>query len=250
MLRVESIHKSFGNTEVLKNISLHVNTGDIIAIIGPSGSGKSTFLRCINALEFAQKGKVQIDSVTFDFARYTKKDVLALRRKSAMVFQHYNLFINKNVIDNIMESLTIVQNMPKQQAREIAMTKLQQVGLEDKAKCYPYQLSGGQQQRIAIARALAINPSVILFDEPTSALDPELVEEVLAVIVNIKHTTMLVVTHELDFARALATKIVFMADGVIMEESEPATFFSSPKHVRVQTFLEKMLVRQRYNCLQ
>ncbi|STQ86683.1 amino acid ABC transporter ATP-binding protein [Helicobacter muridarum] len=246
MLKVENLIKSFGNTKVLKDVSLQVNMGDIVAIIGPSGSGKSTFLRCINALEFAQSGLVKIDSVAFNFESYTKKDILALRKKSAMVFQHYNLFVNKNAIENVMEGLIIVQNMSKTQAMDIAMSKLNQVGLGDKANFYPYQLSGGQQQRVAIARALAINPSIILFDEPTSALDPELVEEVLNVILNIKHTTMLVVTHELHFAKAIATKIVFIANGVILEENTPEIFFLYPKHERTKAFLEKMSARQRF----
>lgn len=246
MLHIENLNKNFGNLEVLKNINLHLKTNEIIAIIGPSGSGKSTFLRCINALELAQSGRVRIDTVELDYTNYTRKEILALRQKSAMVFQHYNLFINKNVLENITESLIIVQKIPKKQAKEIAMEKLKQVGLEDKALYYPYQLSGGQQQRVGIARALAINPCVILFDEPTSALDPELVEEVLGVILSIKDTAMLIVTHELHFARALAHKIVFMANGTILEENEPEIFFTHPQHKRTKAFLDKMSMRNTY----
>lgn len=247
MLRIENLRKSFGNLNVLNGLNLHLKQGEICAIVGPSGSGKSTFLRCINALEVAQSGRISIDSVALDYARHTKKEILSLRRKTAMVFQNYNLFINKNALENVMEALLVVRKMSKPQAEEIALARLRQVGLEDRASFYPHQLSGGQQQRIGIARALALNPSVILLDEPTSALDPELVEEVLTVILGIKDTTMLVVTHKLHFAKVLANRIVFMADGSIIEEGDPTSFFENTKHPRTKAFLEKMTLRDSYN---
>ncbi len=246
MLDLNNINKYFSKTKVLNNINLHIKKGEIVAIIGPSGSGKSTLLKCINALELAQQGIVTIDNISLDYLKYTTKDILNLRRKSAMVFQHYNLFSHKNALENITEGLIVVQKMQKQEANNIAKTRLNEVGLLDKAYFYPHQLSGGQQQRVGIARALAMNPSVILFDEPTSALDPELVGEVLSVISNIKGTTMIIVTHELHFARTLANRIVFMAGGEIIEENTSNNFFANPQHARTKAFLKTMFDRQQY----
>ncbi len=245
MLNVKNISKYFGKNKILNNINLNLYKGEIVAIIGPSGSGKSTLLKCINALEVAQQGIIKIDNASLDYSKYTKKDMLCLRQKSAMVFQHYNLFANKNALENITESLIIVKKMSKEEAIDVATMRLKEVGLLDKANFYPHQLSGGQQQRIGIARALAIKPSIILFDEPTSSLDPELVEEVLSVILDIKDTTMLIVTHELHFARVLANRIIFMQDGEFIEENNSNDFFLNPKHKRTQSFLQKMLMRYK-----
>lgn len=242
MLKIENLNKKFKEEEVLKNIHLEVATDEIVAIIGPSGAGKSTFLRTMNLLEIADNGKICIDDLELDFNNFSKDEVLKFRRKSAMVFQNFNLFINKNILENITEALIVVHKIPKNQAKEIAYEKLKSVNLEEKALNYPYELSGGQQQRGAIARALALNPSLMLFDEPTSALDLELVAEVLEVIKNIKDKTMIIVTHELNFARNLAHRIIFMANGEILEQGEAKSFFDNPTHTRVKSFLEKLHV--------
>ncbi|TLD82156.1 amino acid ABC transporter ATP-binding protein [Helicobacter sp. MIT 05-5293] len=240
MVELKNVNKTFAQHHILKNIHLHIKEGEIIAIIGPSGAGKSTLLRCINLLERPQSGSIRIDNVSLDYASFSQKAMLDLRRKSTMVFQHYNLFVNKNVLQNITEALIVVKKIPKKQAEEIAFNVLEKVGLRDKASSYPYQLSGGQQQRVGIARALAIDSTLILFDEPTSALDPELVGEVLETIKKIHNKTMIIVTHELSFARSIAQRIVFMTQGEILEENPPEIFFTQPIHQRTKDFLQSL----------
>lgn len=243
MLEIRNIHKSFGSIPVLGGIDLDVNQGDVIAIIGPSGSGKTTLLRCLNYLEHADEGTMVFDQETFAMNKISKKDIARLRKKTAFVFQSYNLFANKTALKNVTEGLIVGRKMPKEQAREIAMKALEKVGLADRSDAYPAQLSGGQQQRIAIARALAMNPDVMLFDEPTSALDPEMVGEVLEIMKELADDgmTMVVVTHEMGFAREVATRVLFMDGGNIVEQNEPKEFFANPQHPRLKDFLSKVL---------
>lgn len=239
MLKVSGLKKHFGDNEVLKHINLEVKRREVVAIIGPSGSGKSTLLRCLNLLEVPDAGHIEIDGLEVDTSKLKKSDAYALRQKSAMVFQHYNLFKNKTALQNVIESLVVTKKMTKADAEKLGLRLLEQVGLASKADSYPAMLSGGQQQRVAIARALAVNPSVILLDEPTSALDPELVGEVLQVIRSIVNTdtTMLIVTHEMSFAREIADRIIFMAEGSIIEEGDPQSFFEHPQQERTKKFL-------------
>ena len=240
LIEIEHLSKSFpGGTEVLKDISLEIHKGDIVAIIGPSGTGKSTLLRCLNYLTVPSEGKIRIGECTVDAKSHTKEEVYALRRKSSMVFQQFNLFKNKTALQNVMEALTKVQKMPKAEAEEISKHLLEQVGMGDRMDFYPSKLSGGQQQRVGIARALAVNPEVILFDEPTSALDPEWVKEVLATIQEVakEGRTMLIVTHEISFARQVANRILFMEEGKIQVDAPPEEFFSDTKQERLQQFL-------------
>lgn len=240
LIEIEHLSKSFpGGTEVLKDISLEIHKGDIVAIIGPSGTGKSTLLRCLNYLTVPSEGKIRIGECTVDAKSHTKEDVYALRRKSSMVFQQFNLFKNKTALENVMEALTKVQKMPKAEAEEISKHLLEQVGMGDRMDFYPSKLSGGQQQRVGIARALAVNPEVILFDEPTSALDPEWVKEVLATIQEVakEGRTMIIVTHEISFARQVANRILFMEEGKIQVDAPPEEFFSDTKQERLQQFL-------------
>ena len=240
LIEIEHLSKSFpGGTEVLKDISLEIHKGDIVAIIGPSGTGKSTLLRCLNYLTVPSEGKIRIGECTVDVKSHTKEEVYALRRKSSMVFQQFNLFKNKTALENVMEALTKVQKMPKAEADEISKHLLEQVGMGDRMDFYPSKLSGGQQQRVGIARALAVNPEVILFDEPTSALDPEWVKEVLATIQEVakEGRTMLIVTHEISFARQVANRILFMEEGKIQVDAPPEEFFSDTKQERLQQFL-------------
>ena len=240
LIEIEHLSKSFpGGTEVLKDISLEIHKGDIVAIIGPSGTGKSTLLRCLNYLTVPSEGKIRIGECTVDAKSHTKEEVYALRRKSSMVFQQFNLFKNKTALENVMEALTKVQKMPKAEAEEISKRLLEQVGMGDRMDFYPSKLSGGQQQRVGIARALAVNPEVILFDEPTSALDPEWVKEVLATIQEVAKDgrTMLIVTHEISFARQVANRILFMEEGKIQVDAPPEEFFSDTKQERLQQFL-------------
>ena len=240
LIEIEHLSKSFpGGTEVLKDISLEIHKGDIVAIIGPSGTGKSTLLRCLNYLTVPSEGKIRIGECTVDAKSHTKEEVYALRRKSSMVFQQFNLFKNKTALENVMEALTKVQKMPKAEAEEISKNLLEQVGMGDRMDYYPSKLSGGQQQRVGIARALAVNPEVILFDEPTSALDPEWVKEVLATIQEVakEGRTMLIVTHEISFARQVANRILFMEEGKIQVDAPPEEFFSDTKQERLQQFL-------------
>lgn len=248
MIHLTNIHKSFGKNAVLKGIDLHVNKGDIISILGPSGSGKTTLLRCINFLEQANDGSIVIDDIALDVKHATKKEIVALRKKTAMVFQSYNLFQHKTVLQNITEGLIIVQKKSEKEAIEIAKTMLAKIGLEHKANAFPSSLSGGQQQRVGIARALALNPEVLLFDEPTSALDPELVGEVLDVIRKIakEGITMIIVTHEMNFARDISNQIVFMDGGVVVEEGSPREVFNNPKHERTKQFLRRLTPEYTY----
>lgn len=240
LIEIEHLSKSFpGGTDVLKDISLEIHKGDIVAIIGPSGTGKSTLLRCLNYLTVPSEGKIRIGECTVDAKSHTKEEVYALRRKSSMVFQQFNLFKNKTALENVMEALTKVQKMPKAEAEEISKHLLEQVGMGDRMDFYPSKLSGGQQQRVGIARALAVNPEVILFDEPTSALDPEWVKEVLATIQEVakEGRTMIIVTHEISFARQVANRILFMEEGKIQVDAPPEEFFSDTKQERLQQFL-------------
>ncbi|MBA2176320.1 amino acid ABC transporter ATP-binding protein [Halobacillus locisalis] len=240
MLEMNHISKSFGNLEVLKDISIQVDQGKVIVVIGPSGSGKTTLLRCLNVLERPEKGEVTIDDQTIDFSeKLDKKTIRELRKQTGMVFQNYNLFPHLSVIENIMEGPVTVQKIDKQQAREVAMRLLEKVGLGDKADVYPHQLSGGQQQRVGIARAMAIDPKVMLFDEPTSALDPELIGEVLQVMKDLAEEgmTMVVVTHEMNFAKDVADEVVFMDEGYIVERGAPVDVFENPKEERTKRFL-------------
>ena len=248
MLKLENIHKSFHNTEVLKGIDLEVCAGEVIVILGPSGSGKTTLLRCINFLEKANKGTIQIDDLKVDAHTASKKEILTVRRKLAMVFQQYNLFRNKTALENVITGPVHVQKVPKEKAIEEGKKLLDLVGLSNKYDAYPSQLSGGQQQRIGIARALALNPEVILFDEPTSALDPELVGEVLDVMQRVAKTgkTMVVVTHEMQFARDIATRVIFMDGGKIVEQGTPRDIFMNAKEERTRQFLQRITPEYTY----
>ncbi|EEQ63981.1 amino acid ABC transporter ATP-binding protein [Helicobacter pullorum] len=240
MIRVENLHKNFGELEVLKGINIEVSKGEVIAIIGPSGSGKSTFLRCINRLEEPSSGAIYIDNQNI---MDKKTDINKVRQKLGMVFQHFNLFPHKNVLENITLAPTKLKKLPKETAEKKAMELLGRVGLIDKKDFYPSKLSGGQKQRIAIARALAMEPEIMLFDEPTSALDPEMIKEVLDVMVDLakEGMTMMIVTHEMGFARNVASRILFMSEGEIIEDSTPNMLFDNPKNKRVQEFLYKVL---------
>lgn len=240
MVEINGVKKSFGEVQVLKGIDLSVEKGDAVAVIGPSGSGKTTLLRCINFLERADEGEMVFDGENFDLSRISKKDILRIRRKTAFVFQSYNLFLNKTALQNITEGLIIGRKMPKKQAVDIGNRMLQKVGLADFGGYYPEQLSGGQQQRVAIARALASSPEIIYFDEPTSALDPELTSEVLAVMRQLANEgmTMLVVTHELGFAGNVSNKTVFMENGVVVESGTSKQLFNSPREERTRAFLQ------------
>jgi len=242
MLKVTQVKKNFNGNQVLKGIDLNIEKGDVIAIIGPSGSGKTTLLRCINFLEKADSGIMEFDGQTFDLAKITKKEILQLRKKTAFVFQNFNLFRNKTVLKNVTEGLITVRKMKKAEAEKVAMEFLTKVGMDDKVNSYPYEISGGQQQRVAIARALATNPQIIYFDEPTSALDPELIGEVLSVIKQLadEERTMLIVTHELNFARSVSNKVVFMENGEIIESSSTSDFFQNPQTQRSRDFLKSL----------
>ena len=248
MIELTSIHKSFGENEVLKGVDLKIEKGDIVALIGSSGAGKTTLIRCINYLEKPDSGVVSIGGFSLASPHKSQKDVIKLRRKTAMVFQHYNLFKHKTVFENVLEGLITVQNLPEAEARDIAREEIEKVGLIHKLDAYPSQLSGGQQQRVGIARALALKPEVILFDEPTSALDPELVGEVLSTIKKVAKTgiTMVIVTHEMSFAREVANKVVFMDDGKIIEQGSPVELFSHPKEPRTKQFLDKIYQQFAY----
>ncbi|MGE7922973.1 amino acid ABC transporter ATP-binding protein [Viridibacillus arvi] len=243
MLSIKNVHKSFGNNEILKGVDLSIDKGDVVVILGPSGSGKTTLLRCLNFLEKADQGHATFGEIDVDLHDAKKKDIHAIRQKIAFVFQNYNLFNNKTALENVMEGLIIGRKVPKNEAIEIGKKALSKVGLTDKYDAYPSQLSGGQQQRVGIARAVALNPDIILFDEPTSALDPELVGEVLAVMKNIANegTTMLVVTHEMSFAKDVANRVIFMDGGVVVEEGNPHEIFVKPKEERTKKFLKRVL---------
>ena len=240
MIKVENLHKKFHQLEVLKGIDVNVEKGEIIAIIGPSGSGKSTFLRCINRLEEPTYGKIFIDGENI---LDKKTDINKIREKVGMVFQHFNLFPHKTVMENIILAPMKLKGLSKEEAETKALELLQKVGLVEKKDTYPNKLSGGQKQRIAIARALAMEPEIMLFDEPTSALDPEMIKEVLDVMIDLakEGMTMLIVTHEMGFAKNVASRILFMNDGIILEDEKPEEFFNNPKHNRTKEFLYKVL---------
>ena len=243
MLEIKGVTKAFGEKEILKGIDLEVEKGDVVAILGPSGSGKTTFLRCLNFLERADSGTLVFDGEHFDLNGAKNKDIARVRRKTAFVFQNYNLFLNKTVLQNVTLGLTSGGKMRKSLANEIAVKALQRVGMGDRLDSYPSQLSGGQQQRVAIARGLASDPEIIYFDEPTSALDPELIGEVLNVMRQLAQEgmTMLVVTHEMDFARTVSNKVVFMDGGVIVEAGPSKEFFENPKAERSKEFIRSIL---------
>ncbi|WP_335992865.1 amino acid ABC transporter ATP-binding protein [Fusobacterium polymorphum] len=240
MINVENLSKNFGDLKVLKNISTTINKGEIISIIGPSGSGKSTFLRCINKLEEPTEGHIYIDGMDL---MDKKTDINKIRERVGMVFQHFNLFPNMTVLENLTLSPIMVKKESKEEAEKYASYLLEKVGLSDKVNSYPTQLSGGQKQRIAIARALAMKPEVILFDEPTSALDPEMIKEVLDVMRDLakEGMTMLIVTHEMGFARNVGNRILFMDNGEIIEDCSPKNFFENPTNERIKDFLNKVL---------
>lgn len=243
MLEIKDVHKSFGDNEILKGVDITIDKGDVVVILGPSGSGKTTLLRCINFLETADQGQAIFGETELNLKTASKKQIHEVRQKIAFVFQNYNLFNNKTALENVTEGLIIGRKIPKQQANEIGRRALDKVGLSEKYNAYPSELSGGQQQRVGIARAVSLNPDIILFDEPTSALDPELVGEVLTVMRNIAEegTTMLVVTHEMSFAKDVASKVIFMDGGVVVEEGTPQEIFVSPKEERTQQFLKRVL---------
>ena len=240
LIEVKGLEKHFKHVEVLRGINIDICKGDVVAVIGPSGSGKSTFLRCLNLLEEPTGGQIVFEGVDIT-SKETKID--QMRQKIGMVFQQFNLFTNMTVLDNVSAGPVLVKGMKKDEARKLAQSLLERVGLGDRGGAYPIQFSGGQQQRVAIARALAMQPDVMLFDEPTSALDPEMVHEVLDVIQQLAREgmTMVVVTHEMGFAREVANRVVFIDEGVIMEEAAPAEFFGSPKNPRLKDFLGKVL---------
>ena len=243
MIKITNLHKKFDQLEVLRGIDLEIQKGEVVAVIGPSGTGKSTLLRCINYLEQPEQGTIAIGEVSVDAQSSTPKEIKALRHQSAMVFQRYNLFKNMTVLDNVLQPLVTVQKMPRDKALEEARGYLKQVSLLDKENEYPSRLSGGQQQRVGIARAMAVKPQIILFDEPTAALDPSLVGEVLEVMQELAKSgmTMVVVTHEMGFAREVADRVLFMADGKLLEEGTPDEIFTHPKSERLQDFLAKVL---------
>ena len=234
--------KTAHELQVLRGVDLTVEKGDVVAILGPSGSGKTTLLRCLNFLETADAGQLILDGESFELSHASRADIARLRKKTAFVFQNYNLFRNKTALQNITEGLIVARKMPREQADAVGRRMLEKVGLADRADSYPRQLSGGQQQRVAIARALASDPEIIYFDEPTSALDPELTGEVLAVMRQLAEEgmTMLVVTHEMGFARNVSSKTVFMENGVVVEQAHSHEFFASPKEERTREFLRKI----------
>jgi len=243
MLKIHNVHKSFHKTEVLKGVDITVADGDVVVILGPSGSGKTTLLRCVNFLEKADKGEMEFDDISVPMAHASGKDISRIRKKTAFVFQNYNLFNNKTALENVMEGLVTGRKVPKNEAEEIAKKALDKVGLTDRYDYYPSKLSGGQQQRVGIARAIAVSPDVILFDEPTSALDPELIGEVLSIMKQLakEGTTMVVVTHEMSFAQSVANRVIFMDEGVIVEEGSPREIFQSPKEERTKQFLKRII---------
>ena len=247
MIKVTDLHKSFGELAVLKGIDFQADTGEVIVIIGPSGMGKSTFLRCINYIERPEKGIIEIDNVKVDAEKCTEKEIKQLRLKTSMVFQNYNIFKNKTVIENVMLPMTSVQKIEKEIAKEKALQYLDQVGLLDKVNEYPSRLSGGQQQRVGIARAMAVNPKLILLDEPTSSLDPELVLGILDILRNLANEhkrTMIIVTHEMSFAKDVSDRVVFMDQGVIEEQGTPDALFNHPVSERTKEFLKAFTNKQ------
>ena len=239
MLEIKGLRKSYGELEVLKGVDLSVEKGDVIAVLGPSGSGKTTMLRCINFLEEADGGSMIFDGSTYEFGQVSRREQAAFRKRTGFVFQNYNLFLNKTALQNVTEGLIIARKMPRELAEQKGCAALDKVGLSDRYDHYPSQLSGGQQQRVAIARALATDPEIIFFDEPTSALDPELTGEVLAVMRELAEEgmTMLVVTHEMGFARNVSNKVIFMEHGAVVESGSSADIFEAPREERTREFL-------------
>ena len=242
MVELKNIQKSFGSNHILKGVNMSIGKGEVVVILGPSGSGKTTLLRTINFLDAADEGSISVSGFEVDAKKHSKSQVIELRRKTAMVFQNYNLFANKTILENVMEGLVTVKKFKKSDAEAMSREILKKVGLEERCDFYPAQLSGGQQQRAGIARALILDPDVILFDEPTSALDPELVGEVLNTIKAVAQTgiTMIVVTHEIAFAREVASRVVFMEGGVVVEEGKPEEILVAPKHPSTQRFLKRI----------
>ena len=246
ILEAKGIEKSFGEAKILKGLDLSIDKGDVVAILGRSGSGKTTLLRCLDFLEKADGGTLIFDGVSYDLKNISKKDIRELRKKTGFVFQNYNLFSNMTALENVMEGLVTARKINKKEALETSLSMLEKVGMLEWKDHYPIQLSGGQQQRVAIARALATKPEVIYFDEPTSALDPELTGEVLTVMKRLAEDgmTMIVVTHEMGFARRVANRVVFMEEGRVLEEGDPETIFTSPKEKRTQEFINRITVIQ------
>lgn len=242
MIKVKNLHKSFGSLDVLKNINLEVNKGDVIAVLGPSGSGKTTLLRCMNFLEKADAGLLEFENETIDLKNVSNKKISEIRKKTGFVFQSFNLFLNKTALQNVTEGLIVARKINKEEATETGKKMLDKVGLSDKYDFYPSQLSGGQQQRVAIARALACNPDIIYFDEPTSALDPETISEVLNVINDLakEGMTMLIVTHEMNFAKNVSNRVVFIEDGEIISNTSTQEFFVENKNERIQSFIKSL----------
>lgn len=242
MIKIKNLHKSFGNLEVIKGIDLQIDSGEVVVIIGPSGSGKSTVLRCINKLEVPSSGTIEVDG--YDIMS-KETDINYVRSEAGMVFQQFNLFPHMTVLENVTLGPVKVRNLPRVEAESLGMRLLDKVGLKERANYYPHQISGGQKQRVAIARSLALQPKVMLFDEPTSALDPELVGEVLEVMKNLakEGMTMVVVTHEMGFAKEVADRVIFFDQGQIQEENEPHAFFENPQNERLRDFLGKVVGR-------
>ena len=245
MIEIKNLHKRYDKTDVLKGINFTVNDGDIVAILGPSGSGKTTILRCMNFLVKADKGSIVFDGKEHDLANISHKEVSEIRKKTGFVFQNYNLFLNKTVLENVMTGLVIARKVPQEKAKKKAIEALEKVGMADRLDHYPSQLSGGQQQRVSIARALVYEPEVIYFDEPTSALDPELIGEVLTTMKQLAESgmTMVVVTHELSFAKNISNKVLFLDKGEVIENTDSKSFFENPTNDRVKQFLKSISER-------
>lgn len=245
MIEIKNLHKRYDKTDVLKDINFTVNDGDVVAILGPSGSGKTTILRCMNFLVKADKGSIVFDGKEHDLANISHKEISEIRKKTGFVFQNYNLFLNKTVLENVMTGLVIARKVPQEMAKKKAIEALEKVGMADRRDHYPSQLSGGQQQRVSIARALVYEPEVIYFDEPTSALDPELIGEVLTTMKQLAESgmTMVVVTHELSFAKNISNKVLFLDKGEVIENTDSKSFFENPTNDRVKQFLKS--IRER-----
>ena len=245
MIEIKNLHKTYDKLEVLKGINFTINDGDVVAILGPSGSGKTTVLRCMNFLVKADKGSIVFDGKEHDLANISHKEVSEIRKKTGFVFQNYNLFLNKTVLENVMTGLVIARKVPQEEAKKKAIEALEKVGMADRLDYYPSQLSGGQQQRVSIARALVYEPEVIYFDEPTSALDPELIGEVLTTMKQLAESgmTMVVVTHELSFAKNISNKVLFLDKGEVIENTDSKSFFENPTNERVKQFLKSISER-------
>ncbi len=242
MIEVKNLHKKFDNNEILKGVNFKINDGDVIAILGKSGSGKTTILRCLNFLTRADEGCLVFDDKEYDLKTISKNDISNIRKKTGFVFQNYNLFLNKTALENVMEGLIVARKMDKLKAKQIAIEALTKVGMADRLNNYPSELSGGQQQRVSIARALAYKPEIIYFDEPTSALDPELIGEVLNVMKELasEGVTMVVVTHEMSFAKNVSNRVIFVEDGNIIEDTDSKSFFENPKNERIKQFIRSI----------